>query len=216
MLTPTHETPVREPTRDVEPRTHSSSGSAARAADILALGRAALDVIGRALRSSPEVRANRVMARWPLDLEDLLLELEPMQVETPITELAGRLGVSTAQLRSTALRLQRLSLVKVSSAGVALTPGGRQKLARLEMARAAVLRRIAHGLEALDPERSKLVLESLEVLIDHAEQVVDEQVHDRPKVEHRAPPPRQRSSSPRVAPRPTSRPPAAIVVAPIE
>src|SRR5205085_5710238 len=56
-------------------RSTSTSG-AAQAADILALGRAALDVIGRALRSSPEVRANRVMARWPLDLEDLLLELE--------------------------------------------------------------------------------------------------------------------------------------------
>ncbi|MCK6547348.1 hypothetical protein L6R52_15980 [Myxococcota bacterium] len=166
------------------------------------------------------MRANRVMARWPLDLEDLLLELEPMQVETPITELAGRLGVSTAQLRSTALRLQRLSLVKVSSAGVALTPSGRQKLARLEMARAAVLRRIARGLESLDAERSKLVLESLEVLIEHAELVVDEQVHDKPKVE-RAAPPRPRSSSPRATPRPVTpvapvARPAATVTAPIE
>src|SRR5687768_2009393 len=148
-----------EPMREPEVRSVSQSGSAAQAADILALGRAALDVIGRALRSSPEVRSNRVMARWPLDLEDLLLELEPMQVETPITELAARLGVSTAQLRSTALRLQRLALVRVSSAGVSLTPTGRQKLARLEMARAAVLRRIARGLEAIDGDRSKMVIE---------------------------------------------------------
>jgi hypothetical protein len=176
-------------------RTTSTSG-AAQAADILALGRAALDVIGRALRSSPEVRANRVMARWPLDLEDLLLELEPMQVETPITELAARLGVSTAQLRSTALRLQRLALVKVSSAGVALTATGRQKLARLEMARAAVLRRIARGLDSSDSDRSKLVIDALGVLIDQAERVVEEQLGQKPKTDRRAPPapPRPRSN----------------------
>lgn len=176
------------------PRTPGASGSAAQIADILALGRAALDAIGRALRSSPEVRANRVMARWPLDLEDLLLELEPIQAETPITELAARLGVSTAQLRSTALRLQRLALVRVSSAGVALTAGGRQKLARLEMARAAVLRRIARGLDMLDTDRSKVVLGALGVLIDQAERVVEEQLGQRPKVERRPPPPRGRSS----------------------
>lgn len=178
------------------PRAPSSSSHAARAADTLALGRAALDVIGRALRSAPEVRANRVMSRWPLDLEDLLLELEPTQVETPITDLAGRLGVSTAQLRSTALRLQRLGLVKVSPAGVSLTPTGRQKLARLEMARASVLRRIASGMAAVDADRSEHVLEALRVLIDQAERVVEEQLGAKPR-EDRRPAPRSRSSTSR-------------------
>ncbi len=157
----------------------STSGSPAQVADILALGRAALDAIGRALRSAPEVRANRVMARWPVDLEDLLLELEPMQAETPITELAARLGVSTAQLRSTALRLQRLSLVRVSSEGVSLTASGRQKLARLEMARAAVLRRIATGLETLDADDAKLVIGFLGTVIDRADVVVEGQLGHR-------------------------------------
>jgi Mn-dependent DtxR family transcriptional regulator len=190
-----------EPTRETEQRSVSASVAAARAADILALGRAALDVIGRALRSSPEVRSNRVMARWPLDLEDLLLELEPMQQETPITELAARLGVSTAQLRSTALRLQRLALVKVSSAGVSLTATGRQKLARLEMARAAVLRRIARGFEVLDNDRSRVVIEALGALLEQAERVVDEQLGSRPsastKPEARrvSPPPRSKSNA---------------------
>jgi hypothetical protein len=156
-----------------EPRT------AAQLADILALGRAALDAIGRALRSAPEVRANRVMARWPVDLEDLLLELEPMQAETPITELAARLGVSTAQLRSTALRLQRLSLVRVSSEGVSLTATGRQKLARLEMARAAVLRRISAGLEDMPSEDAKLLIDFLAAVIDRADVVVEGQLGHR-------------------------------------
>lgn len=147
-------------------------------ADILALGRAALDSIHRALRSAPEVRANRVMSRWPVDLEDLLLELEPMQVETPIAKLAARMGVSTAQLRSTALRLQRLSLLKVSSEGVSLTASGRQKLARLEMARATVLRRVVTGLDQLSADQAKLVLGFLDRLIDRAELVVDHQLGD--------------------------------------
>lgn len=175
-------------------RPSTPGASAAQAADILALGRAALDAIGRALRSAPEVRANRVMARWPLDLEDLLLELEPMQVETPITELAARLGVSTAQLRSTAIKLQRLSLVKVSSAGVALTATGRQKLARLELARAAVLRRIARGLDELDSARSKMVIEALNALLDHAERIVEEQLGQRPSADRRSVPPRGRAA----------------------
>jgi hypothetical protein len=192
--------PPHQPQPQPQPRSTSSSG-AAQAADILALGRAALDVIGRALRSSPEVRANRVMARWPLDLEDLLLELEPMQNETPITELAARLGVSTAQLRSTALRLQRLALVKVSSAGVALTATGRQKLARLEMARAAVLRRIARGLETIQNDRSRMVIEALGVLIEQAERVVEEQLGQKPRIDRR-PPPRTKSSISGVHPSP--------------
>lgn len=183
-----------EPTRQPEERSPSNTGSAAQAADILALGRAALDVIGRALRSSPEVRSNRVMARWPLDLEDLLLELEPMQQETPITELAARLGVSTAQLRSTALRLQRLALVKVSSAGVSLTATGRQKLARLEMARAAVLRKIARGFEGFDAERSKMMIQALGALLEQAERVVEDQLGAKPEAK-RTPPPRTKSST---------------------
>ena len=157
----------------------SEPGSAALLADILALGRAALDAIGRALRSAPEVRANRVMARWPVDLEDLLLELEPMQAETPITELAARLGVSTAQLRSTALRLQRLSLVRVSSEGVSLTATGRQKLARLEMARAAVLRRISAGMADMPSDDAKLLIDFLATVIDRADTVVEGQLGHR-------------------------------------
>jgi hypothetical protein len=183
-----------EPIREPSERNPSGTGSAAQAADILALGRAALDVIGRALRSSPEVRSNRVMARWPLDLEDLLLELEPMQQETPITELAARLGVSTAQLRSTALRLQRLALVKVSSAGVSLTATGRQKLARLEMARAAVLRKIARGFEAFDGEKSKMMIQALSALLEQAERVVEDQLGTKPDSK-RTPPPRTKSST---------------------
>ena len=156
------------------------------AADILALSRAAYDAVSRALRSAPEVRANRVMARWPVDLEDLLLELEPMQAETPIHKLAARLGVSSAQLRSTALRLQRLSLVKVSSEGVALTALGRQKLARLEMARAAVLRRIATNLEGVSAADAQLIQKVLAALVDHTEEVIDGQLGEAPLGRNRA------------------------------
>lgn len=152
---------------------------AAYAADILALGRAALDVVGRAFRTAPEIRDSRVMARGPVDLEDLLLELEPMSAETPITELAARLGVSTAQLRSTALRLQRLSLVKVSSEGVSLTGAGRQKLARLETARTTVIRRIAGDLENMPPEHARLLIQALGTLIDRSEGVVEQHLGTR-------------------------------------
>jgi hypothetical protein len=86
--------------------------------------------------------------------------------------------------------------VKVSSAGVALTATGRQKLARLEMARAAVLRRIARGLEMIESDRSKLVIEALGVLIDQAERVVEEQLGQKPRLERRpSSPPRARSMS---------------------
>ena len=156
----------------MRPPDRAPSG-AAHAGDILALVRAALDGVNRALRTAPEVRANRLMARVPVDMEDVLLELEPMQAETPISELASRLGVSPAQLRSTALRLQRLSLLKVSPEGVSLTGAGRQKLARLEMARAAVLRRVAGDLESLPPADARLVLRFLARLLDRSEAVVD-------------------------------------------
>lgn len=149
---------------------------AAHAADILALARATLDSVTRALRTAPEVRANRVMSRVPVDVEDVLMELEPMAAETSITELASRLGVSAAQLRSTALRLQRLSLVKVSPGGVSLTASGRQKLARLEMARAAVLRRLAGNLEDMPPEHAQLVIRFLSGLLDRTEDVVEHHV----------------------------------------
>jgi hypothetical protein len=170
---------LNTPRAEAKDATETATGTPAQLADILALSRAALDAIGRALRSAPEVRANRVMARWPVDLEDMLLELEPMQAETPITELAARLGVSTAQLRSTALRLQRLSLVRVSSEGVSLTATGRQKLARLEMARAAVLRRIATGMDGLDVENAKLLIDFLGSIIDRADTVVEGQLGHR-------------------------------------
>ncbi|MCA9552381.1 MAG: hypothetical protein KC933_20265 [Myxococcales bacterium] len=135
--------------------------------------RAALDGVNRALRTAPEVRANRLMARVPVDMEDVLLELEPMQFETSISELASRLGVSPAQLRSTALRLQRLALVKVSPEGVSLTGTGRQKLARLEMARAAVVRRVAGDIENLPVDDARLVLRFLTRLLERSEDVVD-------------------------------------------
>jgi hypothetical protein len=166
-----------DPPSSAPPRAPSST--AAQAADILALGRAVLEVIARALRSSPEVRSNRLMARWPLDLEDLLLELRLLQTELPISELAIRLGVSAAQLRSTALRLQRLQLVKVTPSGLSLTAGGRQKLARLEAARGAVLQRIARGIESLDSEDLEMVTTALRELLDNAERVVDEHLGHR-------------------------------------
>lgn len=156
-------------------RPRAPSG-AAHAADILALARATLDGVTRALRTAPEVRSSRVMSRVPVDVEDILMELEPMQAETAITELASRLGVSAAQLRSTALRLQRLSLVKVSPGGVSLTAAGRQKLARLEMARAAVLRRVAGNLEDLPPEHAQLVIQFLSGLLERTEDVVEQHV----------------------------------------
>lgn len=169
-----------EERREPGPNGSSSSfvtGRAAYAADILALSRATIDAMHRALRSSPEVRENRVMSRWPLDLEDVLLELEPTAKETSISSLASRLGVSTAQLRSTALRLQRMSLVKVNSDGVSLTHQGRQKLAKLEMARAKVLRRIAEGLDApLSESEAIQVISFLNVLLERAEAVVETQL----------------------------------------
>lgn len=158
---------LQEPPRPREP------SGAAHAADILALARATLDSVTRAMRTAPEVRANRLMARVPVDMEDVLLELEPMQEQTSIVELAGRLGVSPAQLRSTALRLQRLALVKVSPEGVALTATGRSKLARLEMARAAVLRRLAGDLDQLPPAEARLVLRFLSQLLDRTEEITE-------------------------------------------
>lgn len=157
--------------------------SAAEAADLLALARAALEVIGRAIKSSPEVRESRVLSRWPVDLEDVLLELEPTLTETSMVELAGRLGVSAAQLRSTSGRLQRMGLVKVSDAGVALTASGRQKLAKLEMARAAVLRRIAAQLSPLPSRQSRQLITLLEQVIGQTEQVVDKHLGDASDIE---------------------------------
>ncbi len=151
-------------------------GRPAYSADILALGRAAIEAMQRALRSAPEVRENRLMSRWPLDLEDVLLELEPTESESSMADLAGRLGVSSAQLRSTALRLQRLALVRVTADGVSLTAQGRQKLARLEMARAAVLRRVADGIASpLSEAEARQVIRMLHVLLERAEEVVDRQ-----------------------------------------
>lgn len=152
-------------------------GRASYSADILALSRAAIEAMHRALRSAPEVRENRVMSRWPVDLEDLLFELEPTSAETSISDLAARLGVSTAQLRSTALRLQRMSLVRVNEDGVGLTVQGRQKLARLEQARATVLRRIADGIESpLSESEAQQVMRFLRLLADRAEAVLETQL----------------------------------------
>lgn len=162
---------VNEEAPSPPPRTPSG---AAHAADILAMARAALDSVTRAIRTAPEVRSNRLISRVPVDIEDVLMELEPMQAETPISELGGRLGVSAAQLRSTSLRLQRLGLVKVSPAGVSLTGSGRQRLARLEMARASVLRRLAGNLHKLPSEHAELVLSILSDLLDRTDEVVDE------------------------------------------
>jgi len=162
------------------PAKRAPSG-AAHAADILALARATLDGVARALRTAPEVRSNRLMSRAPVDIEDVLMELQPMQAETSITELAGRLGVSPAQLRSTALRLQRLGVVKVSPEGVSLTGVGRQKLARLEMARAAVLRRLAVDLHELPPEHARLVLGFLSDLLERTEDVVEAHIGGAPR-----------------------------------
>lgn len=153
-------------------------GRASYSADILALSRAAIEAMHRALRSAPEVRENRVMSRWPVDLEDLLFELQPTARHTSIADLAARLGVSTAQLRSTALRLQRMSLVRVNEAGVALTAPGRQKLARLEQARATVLRRIAGGIETpLSEDEAQQVMRFLRLLHDRAEAVLETQLN---------------------------------------
>ena len=154
-------------------------GRAAYAADILALSRATIEAMHRALRSAPEVRRNRVMTRCPLDLEDVLFELETTASETDIGVLAARLGVSSAQLRSTGLRLQRMGLVRVTHRGLFLTHQGRQKLARLEDARATVLRRIAEGIEEpLSEGEARQVIRFLRVLLDRAESVVETQVNE--------------------------------------
>lgn len=150
-------------------------GRAAYAADILALSRATIEAMQRALRCAPEVRENRLLSRWPLDLEDVLFELETTATETSIVDLASRMGASPAQLRSTALRLQRMSLVRVNADSVALTGSGRQKLARLEMARSAVLRRIAEGIEVPMSENEALqVIRFLRILLDRTEAVAED------------------------------------------
>jgi hypothetical protein len=109
-----------------------------------------------------------------------------MQTETPITDLALRLGVSAAQLRSTALRLQRLALVKVTPAGVLLTGTGRQKLARLEAARSTVLRRITSAFEGIDPAHLAIIKDCLDALLECSELVVEEHLGHRPKADRRA------------------------------
>jgi hypothetical protein len=157
-----------------EDRGAGAPGSAAQAADLLALGRAALEAITRAVRTAPEVRSARVMTRWPLDLEELLLELEPMQAETPLGALALRLGVPSAQLRATALKLQRLGLVRVTEEGIAVTAQGRHRLARLEEAQATVLRRVAQHLGGMSNDDGRRLLEQLRAVIEAAEAMVDE------------------------------------------
>jgi hypothetical protein len=174
----------RPPEPEATPRLSSRrapSSPAAQAADILALGRAALDMISRALRSAPEIRASRLAVRWPLDLEELLGELEGEQAGIPITDLAANLGVAIPQLRSTVLRLQRIGLLTVTPNGVALTPAGRQRLIRFDAARANVLRRIAGRLGSPDPERSAVIIDVLKGLLDNVEAVVDEQIAGRGK-----------------------------------
>ncbi|MEQ9499811.1 MAG: hypothetical protein RIT81_23230 [Deltaproteobacteria bacterium] len=157
--------------------------SAAQAADVLAMARAALDGVERALRSAPEVQASRVMSRWPLSLEDLLLELEPTADQTPLRELAPRLGVSVGQVRSTALRLQRMGMVKVTSDGVAMTSAGRSKMARLDAARSAVLRRLAERLEPLSSGDSDQLLALLVDLVGGIDRFVNEQTRGGPTIE---------------------------------
>lgn len=157
--------------------------TAAEAADLLALSRATLEVIERAIRSAPEVRESRVLSRWPLDLEDVLLELEPMMAQTPLLDLAARLGVSSAQIRSAVLRLQRMGLARVTGDGVSLTATGRQKLARLEVARAAVLRRIASRLEPLAGSESRQLIAMLTDLIGRTEKLVEEHLSDETDIE---------------------------------
>lgn len=145
----------------------------AESADLLALGRAAVEAVHRALRSSPEVRESRVHSRGPIDLEDLLLEIDVTAAETPWEDLIARLGVSLAPLRSTALRLQRMSLVRVSDVGVGLTAQGRQKVGRLEAARAAALRRLASGIaRPLTEDEGRHLRICLGLLLEGAEAVL--------------------------------------------
>lgn len=161
----------------LDPRSAEASLSAsARTADILALGRATLEALHRALRTAPEVRENRLMARWPVDLEDVLFELEPTNSETGYTELAARIGGTPAQIRSTAQRLQRMGLVQLSEHGVGLSPQGRQKVARLEAARAAVLRRIAGGMDVpLSEPEANSVLALLRQLLERTEFILEQE-----------------------------------------
>lgn len=151
---------------------------AGQAADILALARAAYDSMSRVLRSAPEVRANRIMSRWPIDVESLLGELEFAGEPLPIAQLGTRLGVSSAQVRSTVLRLQRLGLLDVQGAGVALTGQGRQKLARLEMARTSVIQRLASGLANLSSDEAERLLGSLKQVIEQADGMAELQFGD--------------------------------------
>ncbi len=157
--------------------------SPAQAADLLAMARAALDGVERAIRSAPEVQANRVMSRWPLALEDLLLALDPTADETPLKELAPRLGVSAGQVRSTALRLQRMGMVKVSAETIAMTSAGRSKMARLDAARSAVLRRLAARLEPLSSGESEQLLALLVDLVGGIDQFVAEQTRSGSGIE---------------------------------
>lgn len=159
-------------------REEASPRSAAQAADLLAMAAAALEGIGRAMRSAPEVRESRVMSRWPLALEDVLFELEPMATETALATLSPRLGVSVAQVRSAALRLQRMGLVRVGEEGVSLTVSGRQKLARLQAARAAVLRRLAGRLSTMSSDESNKVMGLLEELVGRADTLIEDQLGD--------------------------------------
>lgn len=146
--------------------------STAYAADLLALCRAALEGVNRVLRCAPEVRESRLMARWPVDLEELLLEIEPTATETPFPQLVQRLGCGTSQVKSAVARLQRMNLVDITETGVSLTPHGRQKLARLETARASVLRRLADRLEVeLDPAEAVRVLSLLSSLVERTDEL---------------------------------------------
>lgn len=150
-------------------------GRPADAADILALSRAAGEALHRALRMAPEARVTRVLSRWPADPEEILLELDPADVEMPVSALADRVGASAGQMRAAALALQRLSLVRVSGTGVRLTVEGRRKRAQLDAVRARVMRRIASGIEVrLSPGEARLIMSFLKQLLEGAEAVVDE------------------------------------------
>lgn len=142
----------------------------AHAADLLALGRATLDAVSRLLRNAPEVRAHRVFARWPLEPEDVLVELEPTTAQTSIAALAGRLEVGPGHVRTTSLRLQRMGMVRVAGDAVILTSQGRQKLAQLDQARAAALRRIADGVRLpLTEAEAQLLIRVLHAVLEQVE-----------------------------------------------
>lgn len=104
----------------------------------------------RRLDGSPRLAAWRRQVPRPLEMEALLMALEPMKDGFQAPLLAGRLGLSLDRTRMLLARARRAQIVEETPSSWRLTRRGRQLLGDLEAAQADALRTVGRGTH---PER---------------------------------------------------------------